>query len=409
MNSFREISQVMDSVEIPTGLRELINLHRWYSGEERSFKAICKRHGNPRKLERSFLCLNTYLMDVWIGGDAKKPAVSDRARAIGKLINQSYDIALLAEVFEDNVKKKILKAWSSDNQPYVVEDSRRRTGQSSGLVTISQHEQLYDKLIHEYTFESGSDRLADKSVMLTRLDLGFGDSQLELYNTHLNAGGDSARKFQVLELVSFIERTHNPKNIAILAGDFNINALCEERYRNTPLGAFCQDKRYRSNPYGTVNRSSINPRFSTHVTQRLSSDDYPEGMSEYDVLIELLNLLHFRDIWPQRNDKPGYTKSMDDISIANLICTPDENDAQYCDDSNVPLNPELFSEEKRKKFERIDFIFVSDPLDSHTFSLDFARPRRIRAERRADAPKRNKIAFLSDHVGLSTNLILTLK
>lgn len=417
MSSFREIARIMDSVETSISLRELINLHRWTPAEEQSFKAICNRHDSSRKLERNFLFINTYLLDVWFGGEASKPAVSDRARAIGELIEQEYDIALLAEVFEDNVKDLILEAWSSHNQPYVRDDSRRRTDKSSGLVTISQQEPLDEKIIHEYTFESGSDRLADKGVMLTLLDFGFGDSKLELYNTHLNSGNDRARKFQVLELVSFIERTHNENNVAILAGDFNINALCDERNRETNLGAFCQGERYRFNPYmiasggGGISPDfgSINPRFANYVNERLFSGDYPEGMSEYDVLLELLNLLGFHDIWTHRNRTPGYTSNMDDISVANLICLPDDVESQYCDDFNVPLDAEIFSEDDRKKFGRIDIIFMGDPLDSHTFALDVIRPRRVRAERRADAPERDKIAFLSDHLGLATKLLISPK
>ena len=411
----------MDPVATPSTLRALIDMHRWPPTGERTFRALCNRHGHPEKRERSFLFLNTYLLNVWIGSKggrgfigvltgglselgelekAKKPAVGDRARAIGRLVRDSYDIALLTEVFEDNVKDKILEAWPDGDRRYVVEDARRSTRKASGLVTISQQDLLRGKELHEYKFESGSDKRAEKGVMLTRMDIGLESSQLELYNTHLNAGKDSARRFQVLELISFIERTHDENNVAILAGDFNIGAFGDKVYTGNPYILL------RGGGGSGPDFDSINPRFSRFILDRLESGDYPDGMSEYEVLIELLNLIGFDDIWVQRNGTPGYTKKLDEPEIAAQICRPDPENPEYCNDLNVPDDPDSFRPEENTS-DRIDFIFMSRPQDSQQYSLDFTRPRRVRHERRAGAPKRDEIAFLSDHLGLAINLLIS--
>ncbi len=388
MSSFREIAEKMDPIRTPTGLAALLEMHRWCPSEERSFRAICNRHDNPRKLERRFLFFNTYLLDASL--IAEKPAVDDRAPKIGELIRDNFDIALLCEVFEDNVKDKILSAWPDGSRPDVVEDASWSTSSSSGLVTISQQDPLDGKVFYEYVFETGWDALADKGAMLTRIDLGFGSSKLELYNTHLNSGSALIRNFQVLELVSFIERTHDERNVAILAGDFNIHAFSQRKYTKNP---------YAILPVG-VNSGA------DHILERLASGDFPDGMSEYEILVELLNLIGFKDVWVQRNGTPGYTSNMDKIGVADQICRPD-TDSLFCDDFNVPGSHDDFSTDD--KSNRIDFIFISNPSDSHSFNLDFTRPRRVRRERRAGAPERDEIAFLSDHVGLATTFMLSPK
>lgn len=249
MSSFREIALKMDSVNTPSSLRDLIAIHRWYQDEERSFRVICDRHENSNTIEQRFLFLNTFLMDVdldlarALGGPVtaiveiftgnaeeaigvKKPAVDDRAPKIGELIRENYDIALLAEVFEDEVKEKILSAWpTSGDRPFVTEDAQSSSDDSSGLVTISN---LAISLFrfHEFEEESGlfEDGLSDKGVMLSRMPIGMEGANLELYSTHLDSSDSDVRAAQILELLRFIESTHEETNIIILAGDFNIDS-----------------------------------------------------------------------------------------------------------------------------------------------------------------------------------------
>ena len=86
MNSFREISKTMDSVETPTSLLELIDMHRWAPSDIKSFGSIVSRHASRRQKTQRFLCMNTYLMDVDWPINQIKPAVEFRAKEFGEVI-----------------------------------------------------------------------------------------------------------------------------------------------------------------------------------------------------------------------------------------------------------------------------------------------------------------------------------
>lgn len=367
--SLRQIATFIDSVEQPTTLRELIAKHRWDGSvpiEQKSLRAMAVRHNEPRSHEFKFLALNTFLMDVWggayrdiigIGPPIRKPAVGDRAPRIGQLVRGNFDIALLSEIFENNVKDLVLSAWrGADPQPSVVEDSRRRSNMSSGLVTVSVIPLSYDpnEVVHEYTVQSRlrQDGLADKGVLFSSLPLDFVGGSVELYNTHLDASDADVRAAQVGELAAFITRTHRPENVAILAGDFNIDSRT----------------------------------------------------AEYINLRDAMRSIDLEDIWQSRNGTPGFTNLSENNSeeIGELICQEDSVDSLYCDDFDVP--PADFD-----RSSRIDYIFVSEPNEAHAYNLDFSRPRRVRHERRSGAPERNRIAYLSDHLGLSTTLLVSPK
>lgn len=443
MNSFKTIAQKMDPVESPNSLRELIRMHRWAPSENRSFRTICNRHNHLSKKERRFLCWNTFLMDVWIGSTggriflgiitggisevfadpekAKKPAVNDRAPKIGRAISNYFDFALLSEIYEDNVLQKVLSVWPDDDLPHFVEDSQWESGASSGLVSISKRDRITDSKIHRYKFKSGNDSHARKGVLFTCVELNLGRSKLELYNTHMNAGDDSARRYQVLELVSFIQLTHKENNIAILAGDFNIDAHDEKIYTDSPYRPLpLPPPRFGANgrfvpqpPYEDFSDprldTIINPRFPNFIEEKLSSDEYPDGMSEYEALVELLDLIGFKDIWPERNGSLGYTSGLELVreGIPELICPVDERDTS--DDKTPSYCSDIIDTIDRGDVGRIDHIFLNNPEDNHTFSLDFTRPRRLRSPRRDDAPELHKISFLSDHLGLATTLIISPK
>ncbi|WP_143751738.1 hypothetical protein [Maribacter sp. 6B07] len=366
-DSFREIAQFMDSVVTPTGLRELIDIHRWhpeYPEEEKSFRVIHNRHNSGLSVEQSFLFLNTYLMDVKGATglidtffNTSKPAVNDRAVKIGELVRDNYDIALLTEIFEDNIKDKVLNVWSARNKPFVIEDSKWSTQKSSGLVNIVNVSLnrpriilYHEKLIHNFDAESSlwEDGLAAKGIMMSRIGVESTEASIELYNTHLDASDASVRTAQVAEIVQFIIDTHKEENVVILAGDFNIGSRTDE----------------------------------------------------YINLITSLESLGLKDIWAERNRTPGYTTlpGDDDIIVGNQVCQRDDDNSQFCDDFNVPsLDSYLDS-------RRIDYIFISNPSSSHAFDIDYTRPRRIRHKRRSDAPDLDKITFLSDHFGLTTTL-----
>jgi hypothetical protein len=100
-----------------------------------------------------------------------------------------------------------------------------------------------------------------------------------------------------------------------------------------------------------------------------------------------------------RNDTPGYTSDLTQPDLAELICPPNPHDRRFCDDNIPTLSPNRAS--------RIDYIFVSKPTAYQSFTLDFTRPQRLRLARDINAPGRDEIAFLSDHIGLMTTMLMS--
>ena len=408
MNSFRAIANKMDSVRPVSSLRALIDMHRWAPSGSQTFGNIVARHSNRSLITRRFLSMNTYLMDTF--HFQEKPAVADRARAFGEIILKNHDLALLQEVFEDNVKDIILKAWSSNDQPSVVEDAYTVTQGSSGLVSISQKEALKNKNFFEFNHEEGDDAWADKGVLFSTMDVGLGTSKLEIYNTHLNSAGSWARKLQLFELVSFVERKHNKNNVAILAGDFNLAPNDAISFKKSTIAKV---QALMATATGAIFSGSINNHFVNDIEAKLNSNEFPNGMTEYRVITALLEKIGFTDLWRNRNGTSGYTSSADNKNTREKICKPAQDNPLLCDDLRV-TGAGVGS-------RRLDYIFVSKPSDFHTFSLDFTRPRRVRYERAANAPLREdiKIMFnsqeltikgidmLSDHLGLSADLLFS--
>ena len=415
-NSFRAIGEFMDSVDTKRSrsLRGLLKMHN----EEKSFRNVFDRHIHSRKIEKNFMFLNTYLMDVdakatgtvgggllgsildafvvgitggivppgattaggFIGGGvageviedkAKKPAVSERATELGRYINfHKMDISILCEVFEKNVRKKIVR--DEFNQMYIVSQIAESTTDSSGLVNFVNKLDIKSKpkkYFHEFKAEEGSDVFAAKGILMTVLDFGLGESSLEVYSTHLNAGGGGTTRIaQLEELVRFFNKVHNPINPVIFSGDFNIGV-------------------YEDNDYSELNQK--------------------------------LNSLNLIDLWEARNKidgktTPGYTSGI--RRIPHLIGKTDEDERFYKDEVS-PNQPNEVKVNGELQANRIDYIWVSKPSPYHSFYLDFTRPRRLNMERNAphnpnypnsnQIPKYDEIKFLSDHIGLFTNLMMT--
>lgn len=430
MNSFREISKKMDSVESPESLRDLIDMHRWAPSDTKSFGSIVLRHSNRRQKTQRFLCMNTYLMDVDWPFTNKKPAVEFRAKEFGKVIKKNHEIALLQEIFEDNVKDKVLRVWPRNRQPFVVEDARASSKDSSGLVIISQKNQLDNKVLYRFDNREGNDKWAEKGILCATLDIGFGKSKLELYNTHLNADGHTARRLQLLELMSFIDRSRDKNNIAIVAGDFNLSSKNKDiAFTKTKLklsgGGGIDFSALAPWPVDIVdNFDNIDRKFKKFIDKKITDSqrtngEYKNGMTEHQALVELMDFLGFKDIWTSRNGTIGLTENVHRKDIRDQICKPDKDNPELCDDFRVSNNA---------KSQRLDYIFISKPEDNHTFSLDFTRPRRTRYERAKNAPLRKNISrkipigagqfhkvtikgidMLSDHIGLSTSLLFSPK
>ena len=123
-----------------------------------------------------------------------------------------------------------------------------------------------------------------------------------------------------------------------------------------------------------------------------------------ELMTGTLNLIDFKDLWKHRNELSsddhkgyGYTNDLIQEGAADQICP-------VIPGSPLSLCEELISAPIGAG--RIDYMFVSNTAPGQTFTLDFTRPTRFRADRATDAPDFEEIAFMSDHLGLITTLII---
>jgi endonuclease/exonuclease/phosphatase family metal-dependent hydrolase len=394
----------MDPVEPPRSIRDLANIHRWPTGSPPtpfSLRSIVDRHRGAQRVTRRLLFYNTFLVPGLelrikdfvinrvlsgipiLGGALEsavhtlvsalpdgiirlgaKPALKARAREIGSVIANEYDIAALCELFSEEERRLISASLTGDGEPHIArgpDDSGGFVVATSGLFTISID--LISRT-RKHVFNERGNRCRDfgawanKGVLLAEIDLGLPRGKLEVYSTHLLAGGGTPSNEerlkiqlkQVDELVAFVTQAHHPENVMIIVGDFNINAQEASEFRidgvpGTPL---------------------------SHLNRKL-------------------NTIDMQDIWALRNGTLGLTAN---LQVDSGICIPGRTDQKYCDDAA----------KHQASGARIDYVFVERQKPTHAFLADFTRPRRVRFERPANAPDKNKISFMSDHLGLDITI-----
>jgi hypothetical protein len=412
--SLRAIAGFMDPVRPAGSIQELAKMHRWPTGtppRPLSLRSLTTRHHHPQKVTIKFLWYNTFLLpgfDIpagtfvgavvgFVGGAilgrifdglgittitiGEKPALELRALEIGTALRQDgYDLAALCEAFNTRERELILEAWPAAEKPFVAEgpdNSGKAIVASSGLFTIGSESRI-SHLYQRHTFtERGNryrdaDAWANKGVLLTEVDLGFGQARLEVYSTHLFAGGGipnlpdvdelgldqelseeerlRIKLAQVDELVEVVRRYHRPNNVALIVGDFNTDA------------------------------------------------DNPDA---YGSLIDKMHSLDMEDIWAMRNGTVGYTSS-DPSELGPSRFSVLDADGRYCNDFDTPQDSA-----GGRVGGRIDYVFVERQKPEHGFLLDVTRPRRRLFPRLQGAPDFDKIQFMSDHVGLEVTLMAT--
>lgn len=404
--SFREIAEFLDPVETATTLRDLSEDHRWTPDEDRfSFRAMVRRHTHPDRRDQRFLFLNTFLMD-WGPGSVigTKPRVDARAREIGQYIrDHELDIAALAEVWRTDEMRSVLDQFTTKPQhvDHVADriagdlgKREERAAGSAGLLTLSADVPIvadrFDEYRHEYTNvgEQTLDGRADKGVLLAVLDEGLGPSRLLIYNTHLQAGNKQVALKQALQLATFIRETKSERDLALVAGDFNIDADGTDSYSTSEIADVEFDV----------------PEILRRAVLEQVEDGVPTGervarKTAHSMLIHLFSVLGFTDAWATRNGAPGFTSNVDSPAVTEVTCRPDPRDERWCADDD--------ESGKTDDAARIDYLFVSRPSLRQSFRLDITRPRRPRTVRPPAAPGRDEIVFLSDHLGLRTTLRLS--
>ena len=248
-----------------------------------------------------------------------------------------------------------------------------------------------------------SDKWSRKGVQLTLVDVGLGCGNLEVYSTHLYSGGDMpdwlcapfggvptdaektlVRHAQIAELVQFIKDTHAEGNVAMVVGDFNVGPT--ERIAFT-IG----DREYQGlqEQLGYI-RDGLG--FDDWYSLFMFTAEYPANYGDTNAPTNFQDLGH--------TNRGGSAKSFDPYcrafpASAN-VAAPAPGD-YYCD--------EAWSPNQDATGNRIDYIFVQQPVAAHGFHLDISRIRR-RAFKWSGGGSHEE-QFLSDHIGLELTLYVT--
>ncbi len=296
---------------------------------------------------------------------------------------------------QEKQKSEILTAWG-ESPPALAFG-----GMLSSLCTLSgkfpikprregdQHEYVQkgksfviDPLIGpKFEMSLDSDFYAHKGVLLTEIDIGFGF--IEVYSTHLMFGGglpgaletavntltpagdhvspaNSEERFaielrQIDELVQFYIDNHQPQNIAIICGDFNIDGSDPFKFAEIKkrLGAIFMNDSWAEGPFANAILGG----------QTCRNDD-GDGTREEDFTHICVPLA---------------------ATVSDL----------FCDDSFTTRSTSEF-------VGRFDYLFVENPKVTHSFNLDLTRVRR-RGFRRSRVTDDQE--FLSDHLGLEVTLV----
>ena len=180
--------------------------------------------GNPATSgEVTFLCYNVHGLPALITGDN----TAGRMTAIAPLLND-FDFVALQEDFMPNNHAILVNASTHTQHVWfdVLFDQARIYG--SGLsvfgdsMPVEPHHEHYGAC--NGVFDGANDCLSSKGFQMVQYELAPG-VEVDVYNTHLDAGGgsadDDARADQVDQLLSAIAQL-SPDRAVVLMGDMNL-------------------------------------------------------------------------------------------------------------------------------------------------------------------------------------------
>lgn len=346
--SVSKIAEFINPKNPPKKLRYLWNLHRHLKPNNRiSTAEILRRYLPGESYSFRFLFYNTFLLRAPLNN---KPVIPYRAFLMGKEFERAdYELISLNEVMSDYDLNKIS---NQSNHRIAI----RHDHDTSGLAILSNLKIKGKKKIHVFENDGGAeiiDSWAYKGVLYTEIESEFGN--LDLYTTHLMYGSptldippfmgvDSTpdpsekkrtkyRILQAKEIRSFVEKTHKKENVAIIAGDFNIDA-------NPKHEDFDAYKRLT----------------------RIFSDLSLKGGHKTS----------FEDLWLKMNgDDGGATNN------PYSKCSKRYGDDIFCDDVESTNSGKDKSElNNTKQHGRIDYVWIEKPNDNHNFNLDTTVVRR---------------------------------
>jgi len=193
-------------------------------------------------------------------------SIAHKGHHISAKLN-AYDIVCIQEGFDG---KDLLKAKAKHKEKIAPGTKRNLlTWVDSGLLTFGNYELLahhFEVYRDAATFQ---DIIASKGVLMTRWKIGTGI--VDIYNTHLQAGGGSAghdaSRGQIQQLVKFVQSHTPPENALIVVGDFNMGPHRPGRDHLDML------------PH---------PRYC-------SNEEMLHKTASFQILLESLNLLDFED------------------------------------------------------------------------------------------------------------------
>ncbi|MCC7442453.1 MAG: sphingomyelin phosphodiesterase [Bdellovibrionales bacterium] len=143
-----------------------------------------------------------------------------------RLVDTGADVIALQEVFS---RRAIAALGELSGFPHRAWGEQAPGGfqQGSGLLLLSRYP-IVTTARTRYSRATGTDRLACKGALHARLALPSG-RELDLFNTHLNAGGpeaDALRAHQARELVDFTLQHAARGAPQVVVGDFNFTPRC---------------------------------------------------------------------------------------------------------------------------------------------------------------------------------------
>lgn len=175
----------------------------------------------PKKIK--ILSWNIYMLPAFLG-TGKKP----RAEMIGQLLAASdYDVIVFQEAFLGSARNTISRLLQPAF-PFQAGPANRRLVSlktNSGIWILSKHPIVKS---HSIIFETrrGIDAMSRKGALLT--EILFQSQPVQIVGTHLqNAGSDTIRYRQCVELSSLLNKYERLDVPQIVCGDFNI-----DRYRS---------------------------------------------------------------------------------------------------------------------------------------------------------------------------------
>jgi len=272
-----------------------------------------------------------------------KPEVPERATELGQVLREPmelgqgvgiflpYGIMALCEVFSEPTQSRIRAELEGLNCQFLPGSGPSPPAViSGGLYQIIRDLPVRNPVRMPFVNRGDpwqdADYWANKGVLLSRIDVGVG--MIEFYSTHTYDGGNlisdpspedrlNRKRAQVGELVEFFHANHDPRNVAIICGDFNL---------------------------------------------------YAHRPEEKEIMVWLMQNTGTLDVWDWQwqtrdvQENAGHTAETGGDILA--LCKIDGTGC-FCEDP-TDLQPG----------GRIDWILVENPRPEHTFMLDLSRVRR---------------------------------